>query len=138
MSGCLDVSDGFCNQNSTMFLIDNAVRFYGLFIQYLEAKGMKCGHHRQVPGSHHQQRQSLAHLQGGFVGEGYGQNVPGVNFFFGYQVGDAQSQGSGFPGSGPRNNSQGSTRVFNRPALIGVQFKGLHTRFGLDGISLGR
>ena len=53
---------------------------------------------------------TVAHLAGGFVGEGDGEDVPGGDVHDAYQVGDAIGQHTGFSRAGACQNDGGSCR----------------------------
>ena len=63
---------------------------------------------------------AFAHLVGGFVGEGDGEDVPGSDAL-GDEVGDAAGDDAGFAGAGAGEDEQGAVDVVDGGALLGVQ-----------------
>ena len=64
---------------------------------------------------------ALAHLAGGLVGEGDGEDLPGRHAVFADQPGEAVGQGAGLAGTGPGQDQQRPVAVLHRPALLGVE-----------------
>ncbi len=74
---------------------------------------------------------ALAHLCGGFIGEGDGQNGIGCDALFADEPGDAAGDDAGFAGAGAGQNEQGAFGGLNGGALFGVQAFGERLQGGI-------
>jgi hypothetical protein len=67
---------------------------------------------------------ALAHLRGGLVGEGHGQDLPGRHAFDPDQKGDSVSQDAGLAGARPSQDEERTLGRGDRASLLGVQAAG--------------
>jgi len=89
--------------------------------QQLGAESVKSAHGQGVAAGTHQPVQPFAHLLGGLVGEGHGQDVVGADAIFANQVGDTVGDNPGFAAAGPGHNQQGTVDSLDCLLLRRVQ-----------------
>ena len=78
---------------------------------------------------------ALAHLAGGLVGEGDGQNGVGRDAFFADEPGDAAGDDAGFARAGSGQDEQGAFSGLDGGALFGIQIVDERLQ---DGVQAGR
>ena len=71
--------------------------------EHQRAEGMEGAHGEAFAAEAHQPLHAIAHLPGGFVGEGYRQNAAWIDAGNPHQVGNAVSDDPGFAASGARH-----------------------------------
>ncbi len=104
----------------------------GFLAQDANAGAVEGGHQHGSRGRTHKFRHTILHLRGSLIGEGDGEDLPGIGVAGGQQVRDPARENPGLPRARSRDDQQRATAMFDRRLLRGVevvhQCTGIHHR----------